>query len=36
LYKVWGGIGLFFVFALLQGVWLSRHATEDPPTEETA
>ena len=36
LYKVWGGIGLFFVFAVLQGLWLSRHATEDPPTEETA
>jgi len=36
LYKVWGGIGLFFLFAVLQGLWLSRHATEDPPTEETA
>ena len=32
IYKVWGGIGLFIVFALLQGVWLARHAT----TEETA
>src|SRR5512141_776432 len=24
LYKVWGGIGLFLVFALVQGMWLSR------------
>ena len=32
MYKVWGGIGLFLVFALLQGVWLARHATN----EETA
>ena len=24
-FKVWGGIGLFLVFALLQGVWLARH-----------
>lgn len=31
-FKVWGGMGLFIVFALLQGVWLARHAT----TEETA
>jgi intracellular septation protein len=29
LYKVWGGIGLFLVFALAQGVWLARHATEE-------
>jgi len=31
-FKVWGGIGLFLVFALLQGLWLARHATP----EETA
>ena len=24
-FKVWGGIGLFLVFALAQGVWLARH-----------
>ncbi len=29
LYKVWGGIGLFLVFALAQGVWLSRYANEE-------
>jgi len=29
LYKVWGGIGLFLVFAVAQGVWLSRYATEE-------
>jgi intracellular septation protein len=29
LYKVWGGIGLFLVFAVAQGVWLSRYALED-------
>jgi intracellular septation protein len=29
LYKVWGGIGLFFVFAIVQGVWLSRHMPEE-------
>jgi intracellular septation protein len=28
-FKVWGGIGLFLVFALLQGVWLARHMTEE-------
>jgi intracellular septation protein len=28
-FKVWGGIGLFLVFALLQGLWLSRYATEE-------
>jgi intracellular septation protein len=32
MYKVWGGIGLFVLFAILQGIWLARHAT----TEETA
>ena len=31
-FKVWGGIGLFVLFAILQGLWLARHAT----TEETA
>jgi intracellular septation protein len=29
LYKVWGGIGLFLVFAVLQGLWLSRHLPEE-------
>jgi intracellular septation protein len=29
LYKVWGGIGLFAVFAVLQGLWLSRHLPEE-------
>jgi intracellular septation protein len=29
LYKVWGGIGLFLVFALAQGMWLSRHLPEE-------
>jgi len=29
LYKVWGGIGLFVVFALAQGLWLSRHMPEE-------
>ena len=29
LYKVWGGIGLFAVFALAQGLWLSRHLPEE-------
>ena len=29
LYKVWGGIGLFVVFALVQGLWLSRHMPEE-------
>jgi intracellular septation protein len=29
LYKVWGGIGLFLLFAVAQGVWLSRYATEE-------
>ena len=28
-FKVWGGIGLFLVFALLQGLWLARYATEE-------
>jgi intracellular septation protein len=28
-FKVWGGIGLFLVFALFQGVWLARHMTEE-------
>jgi intracellular septation protein len=31
-FKVWGGIGLFVLFAILQGLWLARHATP----EETA
>jgi len=28
-FKVWGGIGLFLVFALAQGLWLSRHLIEE-------
>jgi intracellular septation protein len=28
-FKVWGGIGLFLLFALAQGFWLSRYATEE-------
>jgi intracellular septation protein len=27
-FKVWGGIGLFLVFALAQGLFLARHMTE--------
>jgi intracellular septation protein len=27
-FKVWGGIGLFLVFALAQGLMLARHVTE--------
>ena len=27
-FKVWGGIGLFLLFALAQGVFLARHVTE--------
>lgn len=30
-FKVWGGIGLVLVFAVAQGVWLSRHMQEPPP-----
>ena len=30
-FKVWGGIGLFLVFALAQGLWLSRHIAEEQP-----
>jgi intracellular septation protein len=29
-FKVWGGIGLFLVFALAQGLVLSRHMGEEP------
>ena len=29
-FKVWGGIGLFLVFALAQGVWLARHIVDAP------
>jgi intracellular septation protein len=28
-FKVWGGIGLFLLFAVAQGLWLSRHLTEE-------
>ena len=28
-FKVWGGIGLFLLFAVAQGLWLSRHITEE-------
>jgi intracellular septation protein len=34
-FKVWGGIGLFVVFALLQGVWLARHLPDEPAREKT-
>ena len=30
-FKVWGGIGLFLVFALAQGLWLARHMPEERP-----
>ena len=29
-FKVWGGIGLFLLFAVAQGLWLSRHIAEEP------
>jgi len=29
LYKVWGGMGLFLLFAVAQGLWLSRYMTEE-------
>ena len=29
LFKVWGATGLFVVFALMQGLWLSRHVNEE-------
>ena len=29
-FKVWGGIGLFLLFALGQGLVLARHMTEEP------
>ena len=28
-FKVWGGIGLFLVFALAQGMLLARHVREE-------
>lgn len=28
-FKVWGGIGLFLAFAIVQGFWLSRHLAEE-------
>jgi len=28
-FKVWGGIGLFLVFAVVQGFWLSRYLQEE-------
>jgi intracellular septation protein A len=28
---VWGGIGLFLVFALVQGLFLARHVIEPSP-----
>jgi intracellular septation protein len=28
-FKVWGGIGLVFAFALAQGLWLSRYIVEE-------
>jgi len=30
-FKVWGGIGLFMLFALAQGIVLARHVTEPSP-----
>ena len=30
-FKVWGGIGLFLLFALAQGLWLARHMTGGRP-----
>lgn len=30
-FKVWGGIGLFLAFALLQGLWLARHLPQEEP-----
>lgn len=30
-FKVWGGIGLFLVFAVAQGLWLARHIPEERP-----
>ncbi len=30
-FKVWGGIGLFLTFALVQGAFLARHVTEEAP-----
>ena len=30
-FKVWGGIGLFLVFALAQGMLLARHVQEETP-----
>jgi intracellular septation protein len=29
-FKVWGGMGLFLMFALAQGLFLSRHISEEP------
>ena len=29
-FKVWGGMGLFLVFALAQGMFLARHLQEEP------
>jgi intracellular septation protein len=34
-FKVWGGIGLLLVFALLQGLWLARHMPDEPARQET-
>lgn len=28
-FKVWGGIGLFLVFALAQGLWLAKHLPQE-------
>jgi intracellular septation protein len=33
-FKVWGGIGLVLVFAIGQGLWLSRHMQDPKPGEE--
>ena len=29
-FKVWGGIGLFLAFALVQGFWLARYMPDEP------
>ena len=32
-FKVWGGIGLFLVFAVAQGAFLARHLEEERPSQ---
>ena len=33
-FKVWGGIGLVLVFAIGQGLWISRYLDDDRPPEK--